>query len=147
MKPRLARVLLVVSVALNLALLAGLVAMAASGSIADRIAPRLHLTSSEDARTTAAEQDDLDARLTDAESQLGNLAANDVGSELGDLDSRVGDLEDEVGSSFGIGDLSSRVDDVEGKLDDACSAVGSAATQSIGSDAFYAFLDLQRALC
>jgi hypothetical protein len=147
MKPRLARVLLVVSVALNLALIVVLVAMAASGSIADRVAPRLHLTSSEDERTMAAENDDLDARLSNAESQLDDLASSDVGGTLDDLDARVSDLEDEVGSSFRLGDLSSRVDDAEGKLDDACSAAGSAATQSIGTDAFYAFLDLQRALC
>jgi hypothetical protein len=138
---------LVVNLVFSLLLALGLAVMAVSGTVTERVAPRLHLASNEDSKSTAADVATLESRVSDAEAQLSDLSSNDVAGALDDLDSRLSDLEREVGSSSELNSLSSRVDDVEAKLEDACSSVTRATTQSIGSDAFYVFLDLQQALC
>jgi hypothetical protein len=141
------KIALVVSLLLNIALVVGVATLVASEGAAEAVAPRLHVASDRSVDRQAVRIDDLERRTDDHEAQLQDIASSDVAGALDDLDSRVRDLEDEVGSSFAIEDLSSRVDDTEAAIQDACSASRSAATSAIGSDAFYVFLDFQRAFC
>jgi hypothetical protein len=145
--PRTWKIALVVSLLLNVALIAGVVAMVVSEGTAGAVAPRPNLASEEDVQAEADRADTLESRVADAEAQLQGLASSDLASELGDLDSRVAELEDEVGSSFAIDDLSSRVADTEDSIRAACTTSRSAALSAIGSDLFDVFLSFERAFC
>jgi hypothetical protein len=97
----------VISVIVNLVVLAGLATMVASDSASGSIARRLHLV---------------------ANDQIPDVQG--VSSEVADLSSRVDDLETGGGdqASQSVEDISSRVDDLEtGSGDDA----GDSATTSI----------------
>jgi hypothetical protein len=147
---------LAVSLALNLLLVAGVAALAASGSVADRVAPRLHLASTADVAQARAEGIEAQRRIGGVQgtSTWSWERRGTVADALSELDSRLAGVEEEIGSSSELIDLSSRIDELErttddlsGTLDDACFAIMSLTRQSIGTDAFYAFLDLQRAFC
>jgi hypothetical protein len=114
-RSRIWNVVLAVSLVLNLALVASVVGLMASGPIADRIAPRLHLASGsdvEDARNEGAEAKERIGSLPvtspwswEARGATVSDALDDVDSRVSDLDDRLADVEDEVGSSAGFLDL------------------------------------------
>jgi hypothetical protein len=166
-RPQLASLALALSIVVNVALVAGIAAMAVSSPTADRVAGGLHLASERDANEASAQEEQLVGNLRtsnwfgpgqpvtvsdaleDLDSRVKDLddATSGAGGAVDELAGRVDELERTVGSSVDFRSLSTRIDDTETRLEDACRAARSAASQSIGGNLFYVFLDLERALC
>lgn len=145
--------LLAVSLGLNLVVAAGIVAMAASGSVADRIAPRVGLASERQLERAATDAEET-KRLLGEVAASGETVADsldELDGSLADLESRVSGLEVDLESisdasltdlgnlSADVRQLQADVGDVQSQADGACRWALSAESDWIGSDLFYTF--------
>ncbi|MBA2642935.1 MAG: hypothetical protein H0U82_08420 [Actinobacteria bacterium] len=104
-------------VLVNVVLLAGIAAMAVSPSARDAIASPLGLT-------TESQRNDVEARLDELESAVGNtFGIDDLSSRVDDLESRLDDLAAGSGdiAAESVDDVSARVDELEAELFNATS--------------------------
>lgn len=92
MKKKVLEVALLVSLALNIALLVGSISMVASASVAGKVAGQLHLATASDVRQLDFGASDLNSRVYDIESAIGDTqVTEDLVGRLDDLETGAGD--------------------------------------------------------